>query len=42
MSHALQVPVRDLGLGLIPRALRQAGTGPRWLATHGLSLTRLV
>lgn len=43
VSHALRVPVRDLGLGLIPpRALRQAGTGPRWLATHGLSLTRLV
>lgn len=42
VSHALRAPVRDLGLGLIPpRALRQAGTGPRWLATHGLSLTRL-
>ena len=42
VSHALRAPVRDLGLGLIPpRALRQAGTAPRWLATHGLSLTRL-
>lgn len=43
VSHALRAPVRDLGLGLIPpRALRQAGTALRWLATHGLSLRRLA